>query len=333
MNIVYLVNGISKTSIPWRWYDYFNRYSKSSQIKILPLKKFIKELWRDRDIEIVHGHHIKSMAIFLIFNSIFRIKSIYTVHGSYLFLSKSNSILLRFIFRFTDRVAFVNKILYDVLPISYKSIIRDKYKIILNGVEIDYRYKKIDICKKFNIKKDEIIFFHPARFVTEKNHLRLIEAMKPIIDKNSSVKLYLAGSGVLEGEIISLISKVKLEKNIILLGLIDRDDVYNFLEECELFLMPSISEGLNISFLEAISMNSKIVVSDIEQFSYPLEHYNLDAELLNITLVNPFNKDSIRYGIEKSLKDNRNVTYKSKEFSLESMMDSYEKIYKSINRG
>ncbi len=143
----------------------------------------------------------------------------------------------------------------------------------------------------------------------------------------------LAGDGILKGDIISLILKLKLEKNIILLGVIDRDDVYNFLRECELFLMPSISEGLNISFLEAISMNSKIVVSDIEQFTYPLEYYKLNAKLLNITYINPFNRNSIRYGIEKSLKEKRDFRYKSKEFSLDSMMSSYKKIYKSIYRG
>ncbi len=192
MNIVYLVNGISKTSIPWRWYEYFNRDTEDSQIRILPLKKFIKEILTIKRVDIIHGHHIKAMAIFLFINSIFRIESIYTVHGSYLFLSKSNSILLKFIFHFTDRVTFVNKMLYDVLPTSYKSLIINKYKIILNGVEIDYKYKKIDIYKKFNIKRDDIICFHPARFVKEKNHLKLIEAMKPIVDSNSNVKLYLA---------------------------------------------------------------------------------------------------------------------------------------------
>ncbi len=75
-----------------------------------------------------------------------------------------------------------------------------------------------------------------------------------MVDKNPNIKLYLAGDGTLKDEIKSTIKKLNLENNVILLDLIDRDDVYNFLEKCEIFLMPSISEGLSISILEALSM-------------------------------------------------------------------------------
>jgi len=330
VNILYIVNGISKTSIPWRWYEFFNKNSKGSNIEILPIKKLFKSMDLIKRADIAHGHHIKAMAIFLLFNLFFRKKSIYTVHGSYIFLSKTNALLLYFIFKYSDRVVFVNRRLYSVLPDRYKSIIKNRYEIILNGVELKYRYRKIDIYKKFNIKIDDTICFHPARFVKEKNHLNLIRAVEPILNSNPNIKLYLAGDGKLRGEIISLIEELKLQKSVILLGLIDRDDVYNFLENCEIFLMPSISEGLNISFLEAISMQCKIVVSDIEQFTYPLRHYNLDTKRLNITLVDPFNIDSIRDGIEKSLKAKKRVDYDSKEFSLQTMINRYKQIYKLL---
>ncbi len=328
MNILYIVNGISKTSIPWRWKNYFNKKSKNSNIEIIPIKEILKNIDYIKKFDIAHGHHIKAMATFIPINFIFKIQSIYTVHGSYKFLSKTNAILLYYIFKHTDKIIFVNKMLYDVLPDKYKSIIQDKYEIILNGVELDYKYKKIDIYKKYNIKKEDIIFFHPARFVKEKNHIRLIKAIKPMVDKNPNIKLYLAGDGTLKDEVKSTIKKLNLEKNVILLGLIDRDDVYNFLEKCEIFLMPSISEGLNISFLEALSMNTKIVVSNIEQFKYPLKHYNLDKKDLNITLVNPLNIENITNGIENSLKSKRVVNDNFKNFSLENMMNKYQDIYR-----
>lgn len=330
MNIVYIVNGISKTSIPWRWYEFFNKNSKKDHIEILPIKKLFENINLIKKAEIAHGHHIKAMAIFLIFNSLFRKKTIYTVHGSYKFLSKINALLLYFIFKYSNKVVFVNKMLYDLLPDRYKSIIKNRYEIILNGVEVEYKYKRVDIYKKFNVKRNDIICFHPARFVKEKNHINLIKAIEPIVKQNPNIKLYLAGDGKLKSEIISLIDELKLQNNVILLGLIDRDDVYNFLEKCEIFLMPSISEGLNIAFLEAISMRCKIVVSDIEQFTYPLKHYNLDAKKLNITLVNPLNIESIRDGIKNSLNIKRKIDYSPKEFSLHKMIDRYKQIYKSI---
>jgi glycosyltransferase involved in cell wall biosynthesis len=283
-----------------------------------------------KETDMIHGHHVKIMALSIIPNFILRLKSIYTVHGSYLFFSKSNAVLLWFIFKFSDKIIFVNKMLYDVLPKSYKRIIKGKYEIILNGVEINYKYKKTDIYKKFNIEKSDIICFHPARFVREKNHIRLISGLKPLMDKDSRLKLVLAGSGQLQKEIENHVKALKLEKSVIFLGLIERDEVYNFLENCDLFLMPSISEGLNISFLEAISMNTKIVVSNIEQFTYPLEAYNLNPKTLNVTFVNPLDNKSIGEGVSKALKNIQNFSYNCNDFSLDMMISKYENIQKNL---
>ncbi|MCK4441555.1 MAG: glycosyltransferase, partial [Sulfurovaceae bacterium] len=253
MKIIYLVNKITKTSVPWRWAEYFNKKSKINKIDILDIKLFIKNLKNcKKEAHIVHGHHIKAMSIFLLLNKRLKIKSIYTVHGSYLFLSRGNALLLKFIFKLSDKIIFVNKTLYSVLPKSYKDIIKDKYEIILNGVEVDYQYKKVDIYQKFNIDRTDKILFHPARFVEEKNHIRMISALKPLLDRDKKLKLILAGSGKLEDNIKLHIKKLNLSDSVLLIGTIERDEVYNFLEKCEIFLMPSISEGLNIAFLEAI---------------------------------------------------------------------------------
>jgi len=328
VKIIYLVNRVTKTSIPWRWSEYCNKCSQNDEIDIIDIKLFLKNYKSYiQDIDIVHGHHIKAMSLFLILNKRFKIKSVYTVHGSYLFLSKSNAWLLKLIFRLSDKIIFVNKTLYDVLPKSYKDIIADKYEIILNGIEIDYKYKEIDIYKKFNIDKRDKIIFHPARFVKEKNHIRVISALKPLLDRDKELKLILAGSGELEDKIKSLIRKLNLENSIRLIGLIERDEVYNFLKSCELFLMPSISEGLNIAFLEAISMKRKIVVSDIEQFIYPLKAYNLNAKELNITFVNPFSEQDIYKGVAKAIKEESNLLYDCSDFSLKTMIDRYQKVY------
>jgi len=331
MKIIYLVNRVTKTSIPWRWSEYWNKYSQNDKIKIIDIKLFIKNYKSYiKDIDIIHGHHIKAMSIFLILNKKFKIKSIYTVHGSYLFLSKSNAWLLKLIFRLSDKIIFVNKTLYDVLPKSYKDIIADKYEIILNGIEIDYKYKEIDIYQKFNINKTDKIIFHPARFVKEKNHMRVISALKPLLDRDKQLKLILAGSGVLEDEIRALIGQLNLENSVYLIGLIERDEVYNFLKSCELFLMPSISEGLNIAFLEAISMKRKVVVSDIEQFTYPLKAYNLNPKELNITFVNPFEEEDIYRGIVKAIEEEPNLLYDCSDFSLKNMTDKYTRVYQKL---
>jgi glycosyltransferase involved in cell wall biosynthesis len=189
---------------------------------------------------------------------------------------------------------------------------------------------KSDVYKKFNIDSSDTICFHPARFVTEKNHIRLISAFEPLIKNNSKIKFILAGDGKLKGEIQAHVKALNLEKNVIFLGLIERDEVYSFLERCDLFLMPSISEGLNIAFLEAISMKTKVLVSDIEQFTYPLKAYGLDAEALNVTFVNPLDEEAMSKGILSALEKEQQLAYDCSDFSLVSMMKKYEEIYKEL---
>ena len=331
IKISYLVNGISKTSIPWRWTTFFNEHSSLINIEMTSVKDFKKNIVKiKKSVDIIHGHHIKAMALALVANIFLKKKSVYTVHGSYLFLSKVNAALLKFIFKYADKIIFVNKLLYDVLPSDMKILIRDKYEIILNGVETEYNYIKSDVYKKFNIDKNDTILFHPARFVPEKNHLHIIAALKSLIEKNSRIKLILAGDGKLKQEIEECIKDLNLENNVILLGLIERDEVYNFLERCDLFLMPSISEGLNIAFLEAISMHSRVLVSNIEQFVYPVKAYGLDPDDINVTFVDPEDEEDIAHGIWSALEKEKNLTYDCSDFSLETMMYKYEIVYKEL---
>ncbi|HEY7867088.1 MAG TPA: glycosyltransferase family 4 protein [Psychromonas sp.] len=333
MRLKYIVNGISKTSIPWRWSEYFNKHSTVINIQMLSVKDFRKKIFEIKNTtDIVHGHHIKAMVFFLVANILLRKRSVYTVHGSYLFLSKVNAALLKFIFKYADRIIFVNKMLYDVLPEEMKKQINDKCEIILNGVETDFNYAKTDVYKKFNIDAQDTVLFHPARFVPEKNHLRIIAALKSLVEQNSKIKLVLAGDGKLKKELQKSITDLKLEDNVIMIGLIERDEVYNFLERCDLFLMPSVSEGLNIAFLEAISMHCKILVSNIEQFVYPVEAYRLIPDELNVTFVDPLDEKEIASGILSALDKEQNYTYDCADFSLKTMMNKYESIYRELLR-
>jgi glycosyltransferase involved in cell wall biosynthesis len=252
------------------------------------------------------------------------------VHGSYLYLSSQNKKLLQYIFKKSDKVLFVNQYLYEVLPDDLKEIIVDKYQVVLNGVDTKFKYEKIDIYKKYNLNLEDIIVFHPARFVKEKNHLKVIEAFKSVSMQNVKVKLVLAGDGILKKEIENKIEDLDLKEQVILLGLIEKNDVYNFLEKSEVFIMPSISEGLNIAFLEAMCMKIKILVSDIEQFTYPFNHYGLNPSNFNVSFANPDNIDEISKALSLSLDSLKKEKFDMSIFSLDTMIKEYKNIYTEL---
>ena len=330
MRILYIVNNKSKTSIPLRWCSYANKQNMKWRICIKEYSEIVALIREFYCTDIIHGHHVKSMFIAILLNIFFRKPTIYTIHGSTKYLSKVNLFFLNFVLHYTDKLVFVNDILYEELSLKQKSKIVDKYEVILNGVELDLNYTKEDVFKKYSIPPNKKYVFHPARFVEEKNHIRILKAFKSLVTKNSDLVLILAGDGILRREIENTINELGINKDVFLIGTIERDEVYNFLEKAELFIMPSVSEGLNIAYLEALSMECKILVSDIKQFTYPISYYNLKPSEINIFYCNPHDISDIEKSLLVSLNSNKNTGYSAKEFSLLSMLKKYKKTYLKV---
>jgi len=329
MNIINLVNSISITSIPSRWTEFLNRNRKGSNTYLIELKKIKKIFSFKRKETIIHGHHVKSMTVFLVLNFFYNYKNIYTVHGSYLYLSNINKILFNFVISNADFVVFVNTTLYDQLPSKIKNKITNKHQIIFNGVENEYIFENTDVFKKYKLDKKQTYIFHPARFVEEKNHIAVIEGFNLASKVNNELRLVLAGEGMLRPDIEAKIIELKLEGKVILIGLIDKDEVYNFYTSTELFIMPSVSEGLNVSFLEALSMNCKIVVSNISQFTHPIESSKFSFDELNITLADPNDMHSISEAFLKSVHKEK-LNLKENPFSIDNMISSYLNLYEKV---
>ena len=123
--------------------------------------------------------------------------------------------------------------------------------IFNNGIDFNkfkfnknYRY---EIRKKLNIEDDEICIGLVAAFLSVKNHEFLIDIMANLKDKK--VKMILIGTGPLEEEIKKKVSRLNLLKQVIFLG--ERTDAFKYYSAMDIYLMPSISEGLSISLCEA----------------------------------------------------------------------------------
>lgn len=329
MKIVNLVNSVSITSIPSRWNLFLNKERVDVESCIVELNGIRKVFSLDKKKTLIHGHHVKSMTVFLLFNMFFRFKNIYTVHGSYLYLSKINKRLFNFVIKNTNYIAFVNTTLYDQLPESIKKKIAKKYQIIFNGVEDNYEFEQIDVLRKYNLDRKKTYIFHPARFVEEKNHMNVIEGFNLASKVDDSLELLLAGEGKLRPKIEAKIKKLELEEKVSLIGLISKDEVFNFYKIVEVFIMPSISEGLNVSFLEALSMNCKIVVSNIKQFTQPIDSCEFSHEDLNIKIADSDDIISISNKILESVNCDKIKIVKN-PFSIDKMINDYVNLYKIV---
>ncbi|MDO4731263.1 MAG: glycosyltransferase family 4 protein [Clostridia bacterium] len=115
---------------------------------------------------------------------------------------------------------------------------------------VDYRHK-------FNIPKDALVVSFVGRAVEEKGVLQLVEAVKKINQSKPSLYLLMAGSGPLDKELSSL-----QDDYIKYLGSLAFSDVIALFSVCDIFCLPSRSEGFPTVVLEASYKNCYIITTD-----------------------------------------------------------------------
>lgn len=138
-----------------------------------------------------------------------------------------------------------------------------KFEVIKNAIDIEKYYFNQEIRELYlNIfnAKNTINIVNVGRFNTQKNHLFLLEVFAEIIKKNTNYKLFLVGDGELKTQILEKIKKLKIERNVELLGI--RNDIPEILQAMDVFLFPSLFEGLPVSLVEAQATGIQCVISD-----------------------------------------------------------------------
>jgi glycosyltransferase involved in cell wall biosynthesis len=101
---------------------------------------------------------------------------------------------------------------------------------------------------------------HVGSFQTPKNHNFLIDIFKAIHERNIKTVLILVGDGDLRQSIERKVAQLGLSDSVIFTGI--RSDIPNLLQAFDVFLFPSLYEGLPVTLIEAQAAGLKIIASD-----------------------------------------------------------------------
>lgn len=208
----------------------------------------------------------------------------------------------------------INKSKYSYLPnlINYEELLHKPQN------EVD-KFKN-----EYNLEQG-IVIGHIGTLKESKNHKFLLEIAKYMIEQNIDVKLLLVGEGSLRKELENLSKEYNISDRVHLLGI--REDINVMLHSMDVFVFPSIFEGLGLVLLEAQAAGLPCIVSDAIQPEADLglglfTKLNLsdEVEIWSKYIIEPINNKEIN--LEKI-----NKVFEEKEYSTDKCISKLMKIY------
>ena len=106
---------------------------------------------------------------------------------------------------------------------------------------------------------NNVVVGHVGRFEPQKNHERLLHIFSAVYGMKKSARLLLVGKGTLSDTIHKLAHEMQIEQAIIFAG--EQDDVSAWYQAMDVFVMPSIFEGVPLASIEAQTAGLPCVLS------------------------------------------------------------------------
>ncbi len=200
---------------------------------------------------------------------------IYTAHGFHFFRGAPvKNWLLYFpvewvCARWTDILNTVNREDYrfakrwlkagQVVRLPGVGIDLEKFKPGSAELETDREIAREAVRRSLGISKNEKMLLSVGELSRNKNHESVIRALSEL--QNPVYRYYICGRGLLEEELKVLAKELNLEDQVIFLGY--REDVADIYQAADLFIFPSLREGLPMALMEAMAAKTPVVCSDI----------------------------------------------------------------------
>lgn len=208
--------------------------------------------------------------------------------------------------------------------LAQQTVKKQKIDVIYNGVDINQFYPNVAFNQEFTI-------ISTSRLIKRKGINYLLDAFIDFEKKHNNSHLIIVGDGDLKNKLINKVSNAYLNSKVTFLGTIKHDDLPNFYQNADVFILPSLNEGMSNSLLEAMASGLAIIATDTGGVK----------ELINEEngiIINQKNSIDIFNSLEKLYKD-RDLLSKMKKnnrekvfnFSWKKTKEKYKNIYDNFN--
>lgn len=281
----------------------------------------IKRIIKIKSPDVIHSH---LYAIPYVFLAAGRTPVVHTVHS---IAEKEQDGRTRPLCRFMYNskkctVVAINTIVKESLEAEY-AIPDEKVEVVLNGVSLSQciekaSYELNDVVEVINV----------ASLIPLKNHRIMIEAVSLLKEKGVYVRLTCVGGGVCKGELEEYAIEKGVQAQVLFVGV--SSNVFPYLNQSDIFILPSQYEGVPMSLIEAMGTGLPTIVTNVGGPVDMLQNYETgiliepQAEALAEAILELKNDASLREKLGVAAKR------ASVKYSDIQMTKDYEAIYKKL---
>lgn len=228
----------------------------------------------------------------------------------------------------------VNYLFYKFAHVIPVALSEEVQKTIVEEYHIDSRnipviFNGIDLSKcivKTNYEvNDNFNILHIGRFSEQKNHIGLIEAFSIFVKEHPNTILSLIGDGEKKEEIQQLVKEKGISDHVKFLGI--QNNVYSYLNNADVFILPSIYEGVPMTLIEAMGTGLPIIATAVGGVPDMLRN-DEEGLIVNCNVKEIADAMDSLY-IDKKTREylGKKALKRSKIFSAENMENEYKKTY------
>jgi glycosyltransferase involved in cell wall biosynthesis len=192
------------------------------------------------------------------------VKLVYTDHGRFFPDLKQRIVLDRIAVKTTDRVVAVGEPLREYLVNTVRLPAR-KVITILNGIDTK-RFAPLPemrttVRAELGFAHTDVVIAIVARLAPVKNHRLLIETLADLTKQLPQTRLLIIGDGPLRADLEKQVHALSLTGRVTFTG--DRTDVERLLTGADISTLSSLSEGISLTLLEAMSTGLPVVATRV----------------------------------------------------------------------
>jgi glycosyltransferase involved in cell wall biosynthesis len=228
----------------------------------------LARILREQEVDIVHCQRHKctvygTLAAWMAGKNV---KVVTTVHGLNRTRTLGRKLLNRAIFGRISRIIAVSEsVRHDILKTN-RIPSPDKVVTVYNGIDTK-RFSASGLTQQEArsrldlADKDAFVFGTVGRLTKVKGQAVLLRAFARVCQKHPNSWLVLVGKGPLEKELRDIVAELNIDKRVLFLGY--RKDIPEVLRAYDVFVLPSLAEGLCLALVEAMAVGVPVIASRV----------------------------------------------------------------------